>query len=257
MIFASLWLLVAAAPVSEVDPPLNCDNPRYQIEMTMCAGKEYEAADVALNAQWKRTAAAMKERDKGIDRKHDSQPTHHATLLAAQRAWLTYRDQHCLSESFSARGGSMAPMLYSSTIAHLTEQRTEILRGHMVGLDGEDKVPEPAPAPPPQPPVRRAEPVPGVPSPPTVREPSGAKSQALASQQFFDAYKAHDRTAAQSVAAETALKKLVWKASAGSNPTLKLMDNTHIYYEGGSIELKMQKNSAGRWFIADVSLYAD
>lgn len=215
-----------------------------QGEMNAEAARDAARADKELNKTYKELMATLDEEGAKL-------------LKASQRAWIVYRDAEAALAADEARGGSMAPMLYSSTIAHLTEQRTEILRGHMVGLDGEDKVPEPAPAPPPQPPVRRAEPVPGVPSPPTVREPSGAKSQALASQQFFDAYKAHDRTAAQSVAAETALKKLVWKASAGSNPTLKLMDNTHIYYEGGSIELKMQKNSAGRWFIADVSLYAD
>ena len=95
------------------------------------------------------------------------------------------------------------------------------------------------------------------PEPAPTTEPAGAKSQALAAQQFFDAYKAHNRKAAAMLATETALKKLVWKTSAGDNPTLKLMDNTHIYYEGGGIELELARNSAGRWFIADVTLFAD
>lgn len=124
MILASLLLLAAAAQ----DPDVDCENPQYQVEMNLCAGKDYDAADAALNAQYKQTVAALKARDKDIDRSYDSQPTHYDTLLAAQRAWITYRDQHCLSESFAARGGSMAPMLHSGCMARLTKERTEQLK---------------------------------------------------------------------------------------------------------------------------------
>lgn len=124
MMLMSLMLLAAAAQEPEVD----CDNPQYQVEMNFCAGRDYDAADTELNAQWKLTVAALKARDKTIDRSYDSQPTHYDTLLAAQRAWLTYRDQHCLSESFAARGGSMAPMLHSGCMARLTKERTEQLK---------------------------------------------------------------------------------------------------------------------------------
>lgn len=124
MMLMSLMLLAAAAQEPEVD----CDNPQYQVEMNFCAGKDYDAADAELNAQWKVTVAALKARDKDIDRSYDSQPTHYDTLLAAQRAWLTYRDQHCLSESFAARGGSMAPMLHSGCMARLTHLRTAELK---------------------------------------------------------------------------------------------------------------------------------
>ncbi len=124
MILAALLLLAATAD----DPPIDCDNQRYQVEMNYCAGEEYEDADVALNAQWKRTVSEMRKRDKAIDRRYDAQPTHYDTLLATQRAWLTYRDQQCLGESFAARGGSMAPMLYSGCMARLTEARTAELQ---------------------------------------------------------------------------------------------------------------------------------
>ncbi len=124
MILAVLLMLGTAAD----DPPIDCDNQRYQVEMNYCAGKEYEVADAAMNAEWKLTVAAMRERDKHIDRAYDSQPTHDATLLASQRAWLTYRDQQCLNESFAARGGSMAPMLHSGCMARLTKARTAELQ---------------------------------------------------------------------------------------------------------------------------------
>ncbi len=71
------------------------------------------------------TSAAMKERDKGdapLD--WDDRPGHFDTLLEAQRAWLKYRDTHCRSEGYIARGGSLEPLLVSSCKAHLTRLRT-------------------------------------------------------------------------------------------------------------------------------------
>lgn len=124
MMLAAFLLLSAAAG----EPQVDCENPQYQIEMNFCAGKEYEVADASLNAQWKLTVAALKARDADIDRSYDTQPTHYETLLAAQRAWIAYRDQHCLSESFAARGGSMAPMLHSGCMTRLTEARTTELK---------------------------------------------------------------------------------------------------------------------------------
>jgi uncharacterized protein YecT (DUF1311 family) len=122
-----LALLLFSSSIA-ADPEIDCDNQRYQVEMNYCAGKDYEVADVALNAQWKLTVATMRERDKTIDRRYDTQPTHYDALLAAQRAWLTYRDQHCLNEGFAARGGSMGPMLHSGCMARLTKARTAELQ---------------------------------------------------------------------------------------------------------------------------------
>lgn len=216
-----------------------------QGEMNREAARDAARADKELNKVYKELLATLDEEGAKL-------------LKASQRAWIAYRDADAAAAADEARGGSMAPMLYSGAISQLTDERIAILKQRMGGLEGNVAAPDPAPAPAaPEPPVRRAEPLPDSIPGTAAREPAGAKSQALAAQQFFDAYKTHDRAAAQSVAAEGALKKLVWKSSAGSNPTLKLMDNTHIYYEGGSIELKMQKNAAGRWFIDDVGLFAD
>src|SRR5687767_9417820 len=73
--------------------------------------------------------------------------------------------------------------------------------------------------------------------PGTARVPLGASTRHNASVQFFNAYKDHDRAAAREVATDSAINALVFDASAGTNPTLRLVDDTHIYYEGGSIEL--------------------
>ena len=121
---AALFLL-AAAPA---EPEETCENPMTQLAMNMCSYRDFQRADAALNAQWPITLAAMKQADRQLDRTYDRQPGYADTLLAAQRAWLTYRHQHCLSESFTARGGSMAPMLVSGCEASLTEARTKQLK---------------------------------------------------------------------------------------------------------------------------------
>lgn len=124
MIFAALLFLSAVA----ADPEIDCENAMAQPDLNACAFLEYERADAAMNAQWKVTAAKMKEIDAGFDRTYDKRPGYSETLLAAQRAWLTYRDQHCASEGYSMRGGSAESMVISGCRAQLTEARTKQLK---------------------------------------------------------------------------------------------------------------------------------
>ena len=124
MILAPLLLLSAMA----AEPAVDCDNAMAQFELNACAYQEYERADAALNAQWKLTAAAMKANDRELDRSSDNRPGYYDTLLAAQRAWLTYRDKHCASEGYTMRGGSAEPMMISGCMRKLTEERTKELK---------------------------------------------------------------------------------------------------------------------------------
>ncbi len=106
-------------------PQIDCENAMTQMEMNYCAHEDFKAADARLNAQWSVTSAEMKRRDQAYDdASSDGRPGYFATLLAAQRAWLTYRDAHCRSEGYEARGGSLEPLLVSSCKAHLTNLRT-------------------------------------------------------------------------------------------------------------------------------------
>ena len=93
--------------------------------------------------------------------------------------------------------------------------------------------------------------------PGSVRVPLGANTRHNASVQFFNAYKSHDRAAAREVATDAAINALVFNASAGTNPTLQLVDDMHIYYEGGSIELTHATNADGRWYVRSVTSRAD
>ncbi|MBP1848689.1 lysozyme inhibitor LprI family protein [Rhizobium halophytocola] len=111
---------------SDDTPEVDCDNANTQMEMNICAGEDYDAADADLNAQWKITRKAMADIDADID-EPDDQGAEKA-LLAAQRAWIQYRDGQCEAVAFGYYGGSMRPMVEQSCLADLTRKRTEELK---------------------------------------------------------------------------------------------------------------------------------
>ena len=103
----------------------DCANAVAQSNMTRCAVRAYETADAALNRQWKTTLATMRRFDATPER--DGRPGYADQLLKAQRAWLSYRDEHCRSAGYAMRGGSAEPMVVASCRARLTEERTRQL----------------------------------------------------------------------------------------------------------------------------------
>jgi uncharacterized protein YecT (DUF1311 family) len=118
-------LALAAAPEEE-EP--NCKEPRWQPEMTVCAYIDYEKADAAMNAEWKPLLAMMKVRDQEDSKPAgDSRPGFVAALRQGQRAWIKFRDAHCVSEGYFARGGSMEPMVIAGCPEEITKARTKQL----------------------------------------------------------------------------------------------------------------------------------
>ncbi|GAB5347365.1 lysozyme inhibitor LprI family protein [Alteriqipengyuania sp. 357] len=123
MILTALALLASA---QAAEPKVDCDNAMTQMAMNICAGREYQASDRELNAVWKKAASRAKETDKAV-----GGGTQHRELLAAQRAWLTYRDAHCSFEANQYRGGSIMPLIRSTCLTALTEARTKQLREYL------------------------------------------------------------------------------------------------------------------------------
>ena len=117
--------LACGGAYAEDGAAADCSNAMTQMDMNTCADKDYQAADAELNAQYKKTRAAMLEIDKGLDA---SLKGAEKALLAGQRAWIDYRDGECEAEGFAARGGSMEPMLVSGCKANLTRARTKELK---------------------------------------------------------------------------------------------------------------------------------
>lgn len=128
-ILPALTLLAAAAILpgaAFAQDQVDCNNAQTQMEMNFCAEQEFEAADAELNALWKEARAAAKALDE--DQPEENMKGAVAALLSAQRAWITYRDGQCELAGFSARGGTMEPMLVSGCKAGLTRTRNAELK---------------------------------------------------------------------------------------------------------------------------------
>ena len=105
----------------------SCAQPNTQIEMNRCAFIGYQREDAAMTAQWRKTLAYMRSRDRDANSNSDKRPSYGDTLLESQRAWLRYRDTECAIEGYAARGGSMEPMLIATCKATMTTARRKAL----------------------------------------------------------------------------------------------------------------------------------
>lgn len=135
MILSVLMLAQAAAL-----PP--CDSEAaergQQQAMNICAQHEFRRADAAMNTAWRKARTHMRAMDDAGGAspaaQPDPRPGYFDTMLEAQRAWLRYRDAHCRSENYAARGGSLEPLLVSKCRTRLTRRRTAQLNELVEGL---------------------------------------------------------------------------------------------------------------------------
>lgn len=133
MSLAYILLPLLAQQGAEVDAAelrgavAECAEPMTQQAMNYCANLEWQEADEALNTQWRATADEMRRLDAAV-MPDDDRPGYFGQLLRGQRAWLSYRDHHCASEGYHARGGSLEPLLVARCKTELTRARTEQLR---------------------------------------------------------------------------------------------------------------------------------
>ena len=112
---------LVAGPALAQDP---CDGAVTQFDLNQCSEAAYRAADKELNGAY---AAALE-----AARQYDSWPEGRAeaTLRAAQRTWIAYRDAACEAEAALWDGGSGQPMILSGCLGRLTAQRTDDLKAY-------------------------------------------------------------------------------------------------------------------------------
>lgn len=122
---ALLFLTAGAAGPAFADDAPDCKAPQTQADMTICAGKDHEKADKALNAAYQKLSKQLAERDKTADASSKGATD---ALVTAQRAWVTFRDANCALAGFQARGGTMEPMLIASCLADMSSKRADELR---------------------------------------------------------------------------------------------------------------------------------
>lgn len=100
----------------------SCDAAATQVEMNACAQEAWKSADKELNAAYRAAVAWAQDYDQGAP---DGRAE--ATLRAAQRAWIAYRDAACEAEAATWDGGTGQPMALYSCLANVTTQRTDDL----------------------------------------------------------------------------------------------------------------------------------
>lgn len=127
--FSGVFLaaFLASAPLCAAED-IDCENAQTQMDMNICADKDYQQADKALNVAYKKAVAAAREMDDNVKDMGEAYVGAVDALKRAQRAWIGYRDGQCEFAGFEARGGSMEPMLVSGCLADLTRKRTDELK---------------------------------------------------------------------------------------------------------------------------------
>ncbi|MFP4299076.1 MAG: lysozyme inhibitor LprI family protein [Spirulinaceae cyanobacterium] len=101
---------VAQAPNS-----VDCNNAQTQADMNYCAALDAQEADDKLNEVYQELRAAI------------TNETQEKRLIAAQQAWIPFRDSDCEFYQRRYDGGSIMPLMYSACIADRTRQRTKEL----------------------------------------------------------------------------------------------------------------------------------
>ncbi|MEL6372402.1 MAG: lysozyme inhibitor LprI family protein [Pseudomonadota bacterium] len=125
LLVAATWAVHPAAAQRA-----NCNEPRSQAEMTVCAGKDLEKADRELNRVYKLVRAAMVKNDAGAEPPLQKKGFKKA-LIQAQRAWITYRDRHCEIIGLEWYGGSGQSAAVSICLAAMTRARTAQLKNFL------------------------------------------------------------------------------------------------------------------------------
>jgi uncharacterized protein YecT (DUF1311 family) len=97
---------------------LNCNNSQTQIEINECARLSYQNTDKKLNQVYQQLLPKL-------------QGSRQQKLIAAQQAWIKFRDSSCQFETSRYEGGSIAPTIYLACLEKITKQRTQQLQEYL------------------------------------------------------------------------------------------------------------------------------
>ncbi|MDZ8258824.1 lysozyme inhibitor LprI family protein [Nostoc sp. ChiQUE01b] len=97
---------------------LNCNNPQTQAAINECTKLSYQNADKKLNQVYQQLVSTLERSRK-------------QKLIAAQLAWLKFRDTNCEFEKSKYEGGSIASSIYSGCLEKTTKLRTQQLQEYL------------------------------------------------------------------------------------------------------------------------------
>ncbi|MEH2276093.1 MAG: lysozyme inhibitor LprI family protein [Nostoc sp.] len=97
---------------------LNCNNPQTQAAINECRKLSYQNADKKLNQVYQQLLSTLESSRK-------------QKLIAAQVAWIKFRDTNCEFERSRYEGGSIAPTIYFGCLENSTRLRTQQLQEYL------------------------------------------------------------------------------------------------------------------------------
>jgi len=93
----------------------------------------FKASDAELNRLYKEIEGRLKDN-----------PDSAKTLVAAQRAWIAFRDAECAFTASGVKGGSVYPTIYANCLAELTQRRADDFKGLLKCKEGDLSCPVPS-----------------------------------------------------------------------------------------------------------------
>ncbi|QMS88898.1 lysozyme inhibitor LprI family protein [Nostoc edaphicum CCNP1411] len=97
---------------------LNCNNPQTQTAINECTKLSYQNSDKKLNQAYQKLVSTLEKPRK-------------QKLIAAQLAWIKFRDTNCEFERSRYEGGSIAPTIYFGCLENTTKLRTQELQEYL------------------------------------------------------------------------------------------------------------------------------
>ena len=126
--------LIVGATASIAQAAGGCDAPGLsQAELNECYGNAYKKADAELNVLYRQITARLKD-DKATTK----------LLVAAQRAWVAFRDAECDFFASGVSGGSAHGMILAICLDRLTSKRIDDFKNYLKCQEGALDCPVPA-----------------------------------------------------------------------------------------------------------------
>lgn len=106
----------------------DCENANSQLAMNLCAEEAFKKTDDELNHVYRLLMHRLSPAAEIATKKK---------LIAAQKAWIAFRDGECGFVSAGAVGGSIFPLVFTQCLDELTRRRVAELR-KFLNCDGSD-----------------------------------------------------------------------------------------------------------------------
>src|SRR4029078_2700471 len=130
----SFWLVLVLPLVGTTKRfAETCNDAANQMQMKECAETAFKNAADELNSIYGNIVRRLK-----------TDEVANKLLVAAQKAWLRFRDAECAFISSASSGGSLYPMIVENLPANITQERVNGLKRYLSCEEGDMSCPVPA-----------------------------------------------------------------------------------------------------------------